>query len=144
MSAFASSTWAAIPKAPPNPIFDLTTRYKADRDARKLNLGVGAYRDGDGLPYVFKVVRDAEALINDLQSKGDMNHEYLSITGDGDFVDCAVKLAYGADSAVVRENRVGACQAISVSFVAEMDPRCLRQRFCCAKDKAQCKQTLKG
>lgn len=85
MSAFASSTWASIPKAPPNPIFNLTTRYKADADARKLNLGVGAYRDANGLPYVFKAVRDAEALINDLQSKGEMNHEYLSITGDGGF-----------------------------------------------------------
>ena len=135
MAAFSTSLWESIPQAPPNPIFNLTARYKADSDPRKLNLGVGAYRDADGLPYVFKAVREAEALINDRQSKGEMNHEYLSITGDGDFVECAVHLAYGSDSAVVREKRVGACQAISVSLpFLNLSTICnsgMHDGFCC-------------
>ena len=34
--------------APPDPIFDISNRYKADPAALKLNLGVGAYRTDAG------------------------------------------------------------------------------------------------
>jgi aspartate aminotransferase, mitochondrial len=31
--------------------------FKADQDPRKINLGVGAYRDSDGKPYVLTSVK---------------------------------------------------------------------------------------
>jgi hypothetical protein len=62
---------------PPTPIFHLTARYKADPHPKKLNLGVGAYRDEQVRPYVFGVVRKAEEAL--LKAGGDK--EYLPITG---------------------------------------------------------------
>lgn len=35
----------------------MTEAFKADKDSKKINLGVGAYRDGEGKPYVLASVR---------------------------------------------------------------------------------------
>ena len=35
----------------------VTEAFKANKDPRKINLGVGAYRDGDGEPYVLNCVK---------------------------------------------------------------------------------------
>ena len=45
------------PLAPADPIFALTASYKGDSFKQKVNLGVGAYRDNEGNPYVLPVVR---------------------------------------------------------------------------------------
>ena len=37
--------------------------YKADTNAKKVNLGIGAYRDENGAPYVFPVVQRAQKII---------------------------------------------------------------------------------
>jgi aspartate/tyrosine/aromatic aminotransferase len=49
--------------APPDPILGTAVAYKEDKDAKKINLGIGAYRDDSGLPYVFNVVKKVEAEI---------------------------------------------------------------------------------
>lgn len=36
----------------------VTEAFKADKDPKKINLGVGAYRDGEGKPYVLPSVRE--------------------------------------------------------------------------------------
>lgn len=51
------SPFNATPLAPPDPIFQLTAAFKQDSFKDKVNLGVGAYRDNDGKPYVLPVVR---------------------------------------------------------------------------------------
>lgn len=38
-------------------IFALTARYVADTNPKKINLGVGAYRDNNGKPWVLPVVK---------------------------------------------------------------------------------------
>lgn len=76
--------------------------FKADKDPRKINLGVGAYRDENGKPYVLNSVKKAESIIE----SGDPDKEYLPITGLADFTKAAVKLAYGADSAPLLGNSV--------------------------------------
>jgi aspartate/tyrosine/aromatic aminotransferase len=38
----------------------LTSAYANDKDVKKVNLGVGAYRTDAGVPYVFNCVRKAE------------------------------------------------------------------------------------
>lgn len=38
-------------------IFQLTAAYKADKYPKKVNLGVGAYRDNNGKPWVLPVVK---------------------------------------------------------------------------------------
>lgn len=56
------STWSAVPAGPPDPILGVTEAFKADKDPRKINLGVGAYRDDQGKPYVLDCVKKARTL----------------------------------------------------------------------------------
>jgi aspartate/tyrosine/aromatic aminotransferase len=42
---------------PPDAILGVTEAFKRDTDANKMNLGVGAYRDDAGKPYVLNCVR---------------------------------------------------------------------------------------
>ena len=51
------SIWSTVPAGPPDPILGITEAFKADKDPRKINLGVGAYRDGHGKPYVLSCVK---------------------------------------------------------------------------------------
>ena len=51
------SLFSTVPLAPPDPIFHLTASFKADKDPHKINLGVGAYRDDNGQPWVLPVVK---------------------------------------------------------------------------------------
>lgn len=52
-------TWLNVPLGPPDAILGITEAFKADPDARKINLGVGAYRDDRGKPVVLDCVRKA-------------------------------------------------------------------------------------
>ncbi|KAI6031784.1 pyridoxal phosphate-dependent transferase [Pisolithus microcarpus] len=96
------STWAAVPAGPPDPILGITEAFKADQDPRKINLGVGAYRDENGKPYVLNAVKKAEEKI--IAAKQDK--EYLAITGLATFTQNAAKLAYGVDSEPLKQNAV--------------------------------------
>uniref|UniRef100_A0A8C6D2B5 Aspartate aminotransferase n=1 Tax=Moschus moschiferus TaxID=68415 RepID=A0A8C6D2B5_MOSMO len=56
-SARASSWWAHVEMGPPDPILGVTEAFKRDTNSKKMNLGVGAYRDDNGKPYVLPSVR---------------------------------------------------------------------------------------
>lgn len=42
---------------PPDVILGITEAYKRDTDSKKVNLGVGAYRDDQGKPFILPSVR---------------------------------------------------------------------------------------
>lgn len=42
---------------PPDPILGVTEAFKRDSNPKKMNLGVGAYRDDQGKPFVLSCVR---------------------------------------------------------------------------------------
>lgn len=48
---------------PPDPILGVTEAYKRDTNSKKMNLGVGAYRDDNGKPYVLSCVRKVSWLL---------------------------------------------------------------------------------
>lgn len=52
-----TNIFTKVPMAPPDPIIGVNTAFNADTDAKKVNLGVGAYRDDNSKPYIFNVVR---------------------------------------------------------------------------------------
>ena len=68
-----------VAQAPADPILSLSIGFKNDKDANKVNLGVGAYRTEEGKPLVFPVVREAEAQI---VANKTLDKEYLPIDGD--------------------------------------------------------------
>lgn len=47
---------------PPDPILGVTEAFKRDTNSKKMNLGVGAYRDDQGKPYVLNCVRKVHCL----------------------------------------------------------------------------------
>ncbi len=57
------STWSNVAAGPPDPILGVTEAFKADADSRKINLGVGAYRDEHGKPYVLPSVKLVSSLV---------------------------------------------------------------------------------
>ncbi|KAG7450456.1 glutamic oxaloacetic transaminase AAT1 [Guyanagaster necrorhizus] len=103
------STWSAVPAGPPDPILGVSEAFKADKDSRKINLGVGAYRDGAGKPYVLTSVKKAEDLI----ATNHPDKEYLPITGLPEFTKNAARLAYGADSVPLSQGAIAVTQSIS-------------------------------
>lgn len=103
------STWANVQAGPPDPILGVTEAFKRDSDPIKINLGVGAYRDENGKPYVLPAVREADKRI----ANADLDKEYLPITGLGTFDKLAAELAYGPQSKPVAEDRLAKAQSIS-------------------------------
>ena len=56
---------------PPDPILGVTENFKKDSNPNKMNLGVGAYRDDEGKPFVLPSVRAAEnKILSSLMNKG--------------------------------------------------------------------------
>ncbi len=94
---------------PPDPIVGLNEAYAQDASPHKVNVGVGAYRGDDGLPFVLPCVREAERI----NMEKTLNHEYLGMVGDTEFVQLALEFVYGNDSPVLAEGRVAAVQTLS-------------------------------
>ena len=95
------STWGDVAQGPADPILGLTQDFNNDTDP-KVSVGAGAYRGEDGKPWVLPSVREVEQRILDAK----MNHEYLPISGDADFVKCSLEFLYGADCSALAEGRV--------------------------------------
>ncbi|KAJ4297677.1 aspartate transaminase aat1 [Kalmusia sp. IMI 367209] len=100
------SAWSQVPQGPP---VSITEAFKADSNPEKINLGVGAYRDDKGKPFVLPSVRQAEKKLVDSA----LDKEYAGITGVPAFTKAALQLAYGPDSAPIKEDRVAITQSIS-------------------------------
>ena len=69
------STWEHIQAAPPDPILGLNEAFKKEPNPKKVLLGMGAYRDDAGKPYILSCVKKATSIINDKN----MDHEYAGI-----------------------------------------------------------------
>ncbi|MBA0693801.1 hypothetical protein Goari_004149, partial [Gossypium aridum] len=104
------SVFASIVQAPEDPILGVTVAYNKDPSPNKLNLGVGAYRTEEGKPLVLNVVRKAEQLLVNDQSRV---KEYLPILGLAEFNKLSAKLILGDDSPAIQENRVATAQCLS-------------------------------
>jgi len=87
----------------------VTEAFKKDSNPAKMNLGVGAYRDDNGQPFVLPSVHQAESNI----FNASLNKEYAPIGGEGDFCKESAKLAFGEDSVVVKDGLNVTIQGIS-------------------------------
>ncbi|KAJ6169381.1 hypothetical protein N7497_002224 [Penicillium chrysogenum] len=106
-SVFTAATVAA---APEDPLFGLMKAYREDPSDKKVDLGIGAYRDNNAKPWILPVVKKADDAIHNDPT---LNHEYLSIGGLAEFTSAAQKLIVGADSPAIREKRICTLQTIS-------------------------------
>ncbi|MEJ5022921.1 aminotransferase class I/II-fold pyridoxal phosphate-dependent enzyme [Ochrobactrum vermis] len=75
---------------PADPLLSLIGLYNADPRPTKLDLGVGVYRDGNGLTPIYRAVKRAEQRLVDNQC----SKAYLGPEGDPEFVRLIGRLAF--------------------------------------------------
>ena len=112
--------------APPDAILGLTEAFKKDPNPKKVNLGVGIYKDAQGRTPILASVKRAEERI--LQEENTKN--YLSIDGSPEYGAAVQELLFGADHEIIRSNRSITAQApggtgalrVAADFIATMFP----------------------
>jgi aspartate aminotransferase len=106
---FSTSMFSHLKPRPADPILGIVEEFKKDKDANKVNLSAGTYKDNDGKPYILNCVRAAEKLILDKK----IDHEYLPIEGLQGFIKNSLKVAYAEDNLALKENRIVGIQGLS-------------------------------
>jgi len=94
---------------PPDPILGVTVAFRKDTHDKKMNVGVGAYRDDNGQPFILDCVRQAEEKIFNQK----LNHEYAPISGVPEFTAAAAKLLFGEDNQALKDGRIASVQTLS-------------------------------
>lgn len=110
-----------VKASPPDPIFALSGRYKADTHPKKTDLGIGAYRSNEGKPWILPVVRKVEQQIT---ADPELNHEYQPIAGNAPFLAASAKLIFGND---VDLSRVASVQTLSGTGANHMGAALLKR-----------------
>jgi len=110
---YAASVWSHVQKGPEDPILGVTLAFNKDTSPKKMNLGVGAYRDDNNKPYILPTVRKATGELQKRLDEGKEDHEYLGIVGDPNFNKAAIKLALGDNSQQIADKKVVTVQALS-------------------------------
>jgi aspartate/tyrosine/aromatic aminotransferase len=90
---------------PNDPILGLPSLFAADPHEKKVNLGIGTYKDENGKPLVLSAVRKAEKIL----SGKDLNKEYQPIEGNPNFLKSTNQLIYGKEFPL---DPIGAVQTI--------------------------------
>ncbi len=103
-----TSLLAHVEMAPRDPILGVTEAFVADKNPRKVNLGVGIYYDDNGKVPVLDCVRRAE---RDLAEKS-APRAYLPIDGLAAYDKAVQALVFGADSPALKDNRVVTVQTL--------------------------------
>src|SRR5678815_793816 len=97
------SPLAGLPMAPSDPILGVTEAFVADKNPRKVNLGVGVYTDDSGKIPLLECVRHAESE----RLKSVPHRGYLPIDGLGVYNKAVQGLVFGA-----KEDNIGTVQAL--------------------------------
>lgn len=107
--------WNEIPLAPPDKILGIAEAFVKDNNTKKINLGVGAYRDNSGKPIIFPSVKKAENVL----LKTETQKEYTAITGSKNFQSIVKNFIFNnsnkdANGAkLIEEGRIVTSQTIS-------------------------------
>ncbi|MFH0025079.1 amino acid aminotransferase [Pseudomonas fluorescens] len=116
----------AIGRVPGDPILGLMEAYAQDSNPRKFDLGVGVYKDAQGLTPIPEAVKIAEARLVDSQD----TKTYIGGHGNPLFGKVINELVLGADSKLITEQRAGATQTpggtgalrLAADFIAQCLP----------------------
>ncbi|MFI8747515.1 amino acid aminotransferase [Pseudomonas sp. NPDC077186] len=100
------SHFASVARVPGDPILSLMEAYRQDRHPAKLDLGVGVYKDAQGLTPIPRAVKLAEQRLLDSET----TKTYVGGHGDAAFGERLSRLVLGADSPLLAGQRAGATQ----------------------------------
>ena len=118
--------FATIDRVPGDPILGLIDAYNQDSNPNKFDLGVGVYKDLNGLTPILQSVKQAEQRLVDQQQ----TKTYIGGHGDSSFGALISQLVLGADSALLAAQRAGATQTpggtgalrLAADFIAQCLP----------------------
>ncbi|MBC8995735.1 aspartate/tyrosine/aromatic aminotransferase [Pseudomonas sp. N40(2020)] len=116
----------AIGRVPGDPILGLMEAYAQDANPRKFDLGVGVYKDAQGLTPIPEAVKIAEARLVESQD----TKTYIGGHGNPLFGKVINELVLGGDSKLIAEQRAGATQTpggtgalhLAADFIAQCLP----------------------
>ncbi|OZN24156.1 aromatic amino acid aminotransferase [Actinobacillus seminis] len=97
-----------INAAPADPILGLGEAFKAETRDKKINLGIGVYKDAQGTTPIMQAVKKAEQRLFDVET----TKNYLSIDGVAEFNAKTKALLFGANSDVVTQGRAKTVQSL--------------------------------
>uniref|UniRef100_A0A0K8W881 Aspartate aminotransferase n=1 Tax=Bactrocera latifrons TaxID=174628 RepID=A0A0K8W881_BACLA len=122
-------TWFTdVKMAPPDVILGITEAFLKDKNPKKVNLGVGAYRDDNSKPWVLPSVKEVcclwflfllkKIMQHFIKAQKrviakNMNKEYAPIQGLADFYNKSIALALGEDSDILKNNCNATVQSLS-------------------------------
>jgi aromatic-amino-acid transaminase len=98
--------FAQVARVPGDPILGLMEAYRTDRNPAKLDLGVGVYKDAQGLTPIPRAVKLAEQRLVDSET----TKSYIGGHGDALFCTHLARLVLGADNPLLAEQRAAASQ----------------------------------
>ncbi|MEE1869796.1 amino acid aminotransferase [Pseudomonas auratipiscis] len=120
--------FSAIERVPGDPILGLMEAYANDSNQHKFDLGVGVFKDAQGLTPIPAAVKLAEQRLLDTQQ----SKSYVGGHGDPDFGRLIAELVLGSDSSVLASKRAGASQTPggtgALRLAAEFIAHCLPGR----------------
>jgi aspartate aminotransferase len=96
-----------LDRLPPDPILGLMAAFRADSDPRKVDLGVGVYRNDQGDTPVLQAVRKAEQAVLARQT----TKSYVAAAGNPGFNQSMERLVLGDDHPALKGGRVRTIQA---------------------------------
>ncbi len=120
--------FSAIGRVPGDPILGLMEAYANDSNPDKFDLGVGVFKDAQGLTPIPAAVKLAEQRLLDQQS----SKSYVGGHGDADFGRLISELVLGSASPLLASKRAGATQTPggtgALRLAAEFIEHCLPGR----------------
>jgi len=93
--------FASLKALPADPILGLLAKYREDTNPKKIDLGVGVYKNEAGETTVLDCVKKAEQHRTDTEA----SKVYIGPTGSPLFNDEMAKLIFGQEHKVLNENR---------------------------------------
>jgi len=109
---------------PPDPLLGISIAFAQDKNPKKVDLGVGMYKDESGITPIFKAVKRAEEKL--ILAQG--SKSYIGSAGSAQYNDLMTAMVFGFSHKVLREERIasvqtpGGCGALRVA--AEFIKRC--------------------
>ena len=102
------SLLAGVQMAPRDPILGLTEAYNADKNPKKVNLGVGVYTDDNGKVPLLECVRRAERQLVEQPAA----RNYLPIDGLAAYDRAVQSLVFGANCPALKQGRIVTVQSL--------------------------------
>ena len=118
-----------ISPAPEDSILGLTEAFKKDSNPRKVNLGVGVYKDGGDQTPVLSTVKEAEERL----LRSEATKSYLPIDGLAAYATLSQEIVFGSEHDILRAGRAATVQTpggtgalrVAADFVRRISPEAI-------------------